>query len=419
MKARLAVRLLSAFLTRSLEPFRFTPVPIEPASWTAPGLGLYVHIPFCRTLCDFCPYNRVAFDAHAMKTYMAALEREVELVANRIGHRTECSSLYFGGGSPALSLDYLPSLLALIDTRFRLTGPKAIELHPSDVTEENARKLAELGFSLVSVGVQTFQEKLNLDIGRAFTDPSPAIERLVAAGFKTIDTDLLFGLPGQSSEMLEADLRRAVTLGATQISAYPFISFSYAKTPRVLPGFRERKRLLQTLEATAASLGLERSSIWTFAKSDSIGYTSVTRENFLGFGASATTLLPDLFSINTFSVDAYSSRLGQGQVPTALTLPFTRRTRALYWLFWNSYLTRLSRQDYARLFDGNLDDDFRPELRLARHLGIIKEAVYGYALTPRGRYLFHLVEQAYTTEYIDKTWNTCRTQAWPPSLELY
>ena len=419
MKARFAVRLLSAFLTRSVEPFRFTSKSIEPAAWTAPGLGLYVHIPFCRTLCDFCPYNRVSYDAQAMKTYMTALEREVALVADKTGTRAECTSLYFGGGSPALALDYLPSLLALIDTRFELTGPKAIELHPSDVTEESARTLAELGFSLVSVGVQTFQEQLNLDIGRAFTDPSPAIERLVAEGFKTIDTDLLFGLPGQTSEMLEADLRRAVALGATQISAYPFISFSYAKTPRVLPGLRERKRLLQTLESTAASLGLERSSIWTFAKPGSVGYSSVTRENFLGFGASATTLLPDLFKINTFSVDAYSSRLGQGLLPTALTLPFTCRTRALYWLFWNSYLTRLSRQDYARMFGGNLDNDYLSELRLARRLGIIEEAAYGYALTERGRYLFHLVEQAYTTEYIDKTWKTCRTQTWPTSLELY
>ena len=419
MKARFAVRILSAFLTRSMDPFRFTSEPIEPASWTAPGLGLYVHIPFCRTLCDFCPYNRVAYDAEAMKTYMAALEREVALVADKTGALAECSSLYFGGGSPALALDYLPSLLALIDERFRPTGPKAIELHPSDVTEESARRLAELGFSLVSVGVQTFQEKLNLDIGRDFTDPSPAIERLVAEGFKTIDTDLLFGLPGQTSEMLESDLRRAVHLGATQISAYPFISFSYAKTPRVLPGLRERKRLLQTLEATMASLGLERSSIWTFAKPGSSAYSSVTRENFLGFGASATTLLPDLFRINTFSVDAYSSRLGQGRIPTALTLPFTRRTRALYWLFWNSYLARLSRQDYARLFGGNLDDDFRPEFRMALRAGIIEETGYGYALSARGRYLFHLVEQAYTTEYIDKTWKTCRIQAWPANLELY
>jgi oxygen-independent coproporphyrinogen-3 oxidase len=361
----------------------------------------------------------VAYDADAMKTYMTALGREVELVASRIGSRVECSSLYLGGGSPALALEYLPSLLALIDARFRLTGPKAIELHPSDVTEENARKLASLGFSMVSLGVQTFQEKLNLDIGREFTDPSPALERLTTAGFQTIDTDLLFGLPGQTSDMLEADLRRAVALGATQISAYPFISFSYAKTPRVLPGIRARKGLLKTLETTAASLGLERSSIWTFAKPGSSAYSSVTRENFLGFGASATTLLPDLFKIDTFSVDAYTTRLAQGQLPTALTLPFTRRTRALYWLFWNAYLTRLSRQDYTRMFGGSLDDDFRPELRLARRLGIIEDADYGFALTGRGRYLFHLVEQAYTTEYIDRTWNSCRTQAWPASLELY
>jgi oxygen-independent coproporphyrinogen-3 oxidase len=118
-------------------------------------------------------------------------------------------------------------------------------------------------------------------------------------------------------------------------------------------------------------------------------------------------------------VDAYTTRLAQGQLPTALTLPFTRRTRALYWLFWNAYLTRLSRQDYTRMFGGNLDDDFRPELRLVRRLGIIAETDYGFALTGRGRYLFHLVEQAYTTEYIDRTWNTCRTQAWPASLELY
>ncbi len=419
MNLRFAVRPLSTFLTRSAAPFRFTSDACEPASWTAPNLGLYVHIPFCRTLCDFCPYNRVAYDADAVKKYMAALEREVHLVADRTGHRAECSSLYFGGGSPALALEYLPSLIAVIDARFRLLGSKAIELHPADVTEENVRKLASLGFKLVSVGVQTFQEKLNLDIGRAFTDPSPALEILAAAGFATIDADLMFGLPGQTAEMLDADVRRAVALGATQISAYPFISFSYAKIPRILPGSGERKRLLKTLEDTATSLRLERNSIWTFSKPGSTAYTSVTRENFLGFGASATTLLPDMFKIDTFSVDGYISLLEQGRLPTALSLRFTRRTRTLYWLFWNSYLTRLSRLDYTRLFHGSLDEDFRLELGLARFLCIIEEVASGYELTARGRYFFHLVEQAYTAEYIDKTWKTCRSQAWPEILELY
>jgi len=418
MMRSLWTRLLTAFLTRSAQPFRFTAAALEPESWSSPGIGLYAHIPFCRTLCAFCPYNRVLYDEGSIKKYMSALAREVDLVGEKIGKRESASSLYLGGGSPALALDWLAPFLGAIDRRFRLEGGRAIELHPSDATTDTIVRLRDLRFDMVSLGAQSFLGDMHARIGRDFIDPAPGLGRLAAANFRVIDVDILFGLPGQTEELLEEDMRRAVELGATQVSTYPFISFSYAKTPRGLPGRGERRRLLAKLEATAEELGLERTSIWTFAKKGTAGYSSITRDGYLGFGASAVSLLGNIFKIDTFSVEAYIEAVEAGRVPTALTLRFNERTRALYWLFWNSYRMRIEASEYRRVLGRDLEVDFGRELRLGTMLGILKRTEGGFILTERGRYLFHLVEQAYTTEYIDTTWRTCRSEPWPSGLEL-
>jgi oxygen-independent coproporphyrinogen-3 oxidase len=349
---------------------------------------------------------------------MASLGREAELIADRIDGRATSGSLYFGGGSPALALDFFNPLLKTLEGRFDLRGPRAIELHPSDTSSDTISRLRDLGFDQVSLGAQTFSEGLHARIGRDWSDPAPALGRLASAGFPTLDVDILFGLPGQTEELLEADLRRAVALGATQISTYPFIRFSYTRTPQVIPGIAARRRLLRHLTETATELGLERRSIWTFARPDTPGYSSVTRDNFIGFGASAASLLPDIFRINTFSVPAYIAAIGEGRIPTALTLVFTARTRALFWLFWSCYRTIIRGADYEGLFGRSLEADFGFELSLGRLIGLFEGGEGEYVLTRRGRYLFHLVEQAYTSDYIDRTWSTCRSEPWPKGLEL-
>jgi len=177
--------------------------------------------------------------------------------------------------------------------------------------------------------------------------------------------------------------------------------------------------MLESLLDISEKTGYQRSSIWTFSKDNSPRYSSVTRDNFIGFGPSAATLLKNIFKINTFSVKEYIKCLNNNKLPTALSLKFSPRTRALYWLFWSSYNLNINRDNFYELFGKKLNDIFRFELYWAKKFKYIEKYNSGYKLTDKGAYLFHLIEQAYTRQYIDKTWRTALNNPWPKRIALY
>ena len=384
-----------------------------------PNLGIYVHVPFCETLCPFCPYYKTKYDAAKVSPYLEALLREIDTVAERsFPERREITSVYFGGGSPALLAADLHKITGRIERYFRRTGNCGVELHPRDVREGLPDTLAAAGFDMVSLGVQSFSPRLLKALGRTDDDPLVPLSVLAGHGFEAIDVDLIFGIPGQTEEDLRSDFRIAADNGATQISTYPFIDFSYAKNRRKPLGAESKKQLLSVLLRTAEEAGFVRTSVWTFGRKDRPRYSSITRDNFLGFGPSATSLGRDHFKVNTFSVDAYTESAGNGNVPTALRMAFSTRARGLYWLFWNCYNGDISEAVYRELFERSLRDDFGLSLAFGTAIGVLRRTEGGWALTDRGSYLFHLVEQEYTHEYIDKTWSHSMKTPWPESMTL-
>ncbi|HEX2927782.1 MAG TPA: coproporphyrinogen III oxidase, partial [Ruminiclostridium sp.] len=146
--------------------------------------------------------------------------------------------------------------------------------------------------------------------------------------------------------------------------------------------------------------------------------SSVTRDSFLGFGVSATTLLRSEFKINTFSIRAYIDRINEKKPPTSLTLSFTKRQRACYYLFWNSYGMNIDPKAFEDMIGKPLLKMYGFELWFAQRAGFMKREGNNYRLTDKGAYYYHYIEQAYTTSYIDKMWNISRLQAFPNKIIL-
>lgn len=144
----------------------------------------------------------------------------------------------------------------------------------------------------------------------------------------------------------------------------------------------------------------------------------MTRDNFLGFGCSATTLLNDQFKINTFSVEDYCERVGEGRLPTSLTLRFSLRQRMVYYLFWTAYSTKVSAGDFEKFFGVPLKKMYGTELKIAKLLGFITEEEGIYRLTLKGAYYYHYYENFYTLAYIDKMWGIMRKEAFPREIFL-
>lgn len=411
--------LVRMWLTRSVKPFTFTDEFDRRLDYEeCDRLGLYVHIPFCRSVCNFCPYCKVRYSEELCDRYMDALLEEIRLVGG--GHREKkvVTSLYLGGGTPALAAGRLREIIAAVGEHYVITQGIGIELHPSDVTVPMLEALRDAGVTKLSIGIQSFQEKYQAVLGRGAADASALARALEKVPFETVSMDFIFALPGQTIEDLKADVDLAFASGANHIALYPFIDFAFTDSPVQGMGKREKRRLMDGITAYCLKMGCVRDSIWTFARERGARYSSMTRETFLGFGCSAVTLLREQFKINTFSIEEYCRRVGQGALPTALTLRFSPRQRMVYYLFWAAYSTRVTEVDFERFFGVSLRKMYGLELWAAKRLGFVTHRDGVYEMTPRGTFYYHHFESFYTLAYIDKMWGLMRNEAFPQKMTL-
>lgn len=412
-----ALRLL---LAKQLKPFVFKQQQDFLPDFNVSNLGVYIHIPFCLKLCDFCPYYKIKYDQELMDKYVDSVIREIQLVAERSFYsKKELTSLYFGGGTPGLLGSKIIDINNEIDKHFEILGHRGIELNPSDVKDDNIDILQRAGIDIVSLGIQSFSSRhLNI-LGREKLNLVSSLNLLGKSSFRAVDVDLIFGIPGQSCEDLITDFKIAADNGATQISTYPYIDFSYANNKNKPLGLRYKKKMLEELIKTSEEKGFIRTSVWTFTKKNVPIYSSVTRDNFIGFGASATSLGQSDFKVNVFSVKEYINTIKKGQIPTNINLHFNQRSRGLYWLFWRTYNGKISGNDYYNLFKRSITKDFGISLKIGVILGLLKRTHNNWNLTEKGSYYFHIIEQLYTHQYIDKTWRLSMTNPWVKELKLY
>lgn len=407
------------WLTRGTAPFRFTPDYDQPLSLEgADPLGLYVHIPFCRTLCSFCPYCKVPYEEDLARAYVEGLLQEIHLVGKTWTGRRQATSLYFGGGSPALLSHRLGEIVRALEEHFIITDGIGVELHPQDVTVDTLSQLNEAGVSRVCVGIQSFQPLSLQSLGRERPDSKALGKALAAVPFDTVSADFIFALPGQTFDHLRRDILLAEEMGANHLAFYPFIDFSFTPGPNQGLSGREKWALLKELTAFLRERGYTRDSIWTFARTPGKGYSSMTRTNYLGFGCSAASLLKGQFKVNTFSIPAYLERISQQKLPTALTCRFTQRQRMVYDLFWRAYTTRISPGEFEACFGRSLDGAYGLELRAARLMGWLRREGEDWVLTDRGAFRFHLFEGHYTLAYIDRMWSLMGREAFPQGMDL-
>lgn len=407
------------WLTRSVRPFTFQNEYDQKLPYSdCENLGLYIHIPFCRSICGFCPYCKVKYEKELCDRYLDALIREIHLVGSQISGRRRVTSLYFGGGTPVLAADRLTEILNAVREHYEITEGIGVELHPDNVTVPTLELLKEAGVTKISIGIQSFQEKYQHILGRKRVDAAAMARALAQVPFETVSMDFIFALPTQTFEDLKADVETAFASGANHIAIYPFIDFTFTESTVPAMPKGEKRALLDAITNYCQEKGYTRSSIWTFSREAQAKYSSMTRDNFLGFGCSATTLLKDQFKINTFSIEEYCRRIDAGSLPTSLTLRFTRRQRMVYYLFWTAYSTQVDARDFERFFGVPLRKMYGFELWLAKRLGFVTEEDGIYRMTLKGAFYYHYYENFYTLAYIDKMWGIMRKEAFPERIEL-
>lgn len=407
------------WLTRSGKPFIFTDEFDQQLSYEkCQHLGLYVHIPFCRSICNFCPYCKIAYSEELCNRYIDALIKEIHIVGGQTDAKKTVNSLYFGGGTPALAAKRLKEIISAISQHYIITEGIGVELHPDDLNISLLQMLKDAGVTKISIGIQSFQEKFQHILGRKAIDISAMRNVLKEIGFETVSMDFIFALPEQTFDDLKADIDTAFEIGANHIAIYPFIDFTFTESSVQAMPKRKKRQLLNAITNYCLNQGYTRTSIWTFSSGESVKYSSMTRDNFLGFGCSATTLLREQFKINTFSVEEYCRRIDDGKIPTSLTLRFSLCQRMVYYLFWTAYSTKVNADDFERFFGIPLKKMYGLELRIAKLIGLVSEQNGVYSMTLKGAFYYHYYENFYTLSYIDKMWGIMREEAFPKHIEL-
>lgn len=407
------------WLTKSFKPFTFKNeydenLPIDECE----NLGLYIHIPFCKNICNFCPYCKVLYNEELCNDYVDALIQEIHLVCSSYKDKKNVTSLYFGGGTPVLAGNRLKEIISTINDYVTITEGIGIELHPENVNNETLNMLKEAGITKISIGIQSFNKKYQSILGRNEVNIEDIKSALNKVSFDTVSMDFIFALPGQKFEDLKEDVEKAVYAGANHIAIYPFIDFTFTNSNVKSLNKDEKRKLLDDITEYFNENKYIRSSIWTFSNNKNASYSSMTRDNFLGFGCSATTLLKKQFKINTFDIKSYCKRIEEKKLPTSLTIRFTKRQRMIYWLFWTAYSTKVNADDFKKFFGVSLEKIYGFELWLAKIFGLLTRKNNIYEMTLKGAFYYHYYENFYTLSYIDKMWSIMRENPFPKDIKL-
>lgn len=385
--------------------------------------NLYVHIPFCRSICAHCPYNKIVFREASYRGYTAAVEREL---AHYLAHpdAPPIETLYFGGGTPSMTPDLIERIIALARNHFAAGVEIGVEVHPRDATAEGLARLRAAGVDRISLGIETFQEGLLRLLGRDYTrdEAELAIQNARQAGFACVDVNLIYGIPGQRRKDALADVNRCVALGVDHLSAYPLITFAHTHLGRLVAagklreyGDRERARTQREIARACLAQGFTRTSVWSFTRTRSSAYTTVTRESYVGFGAGAGSKVDGEFWFNTFSVAEYN-KLAQPR--PAIRLRTSEKFRRLHWLYWQIYRTRIDTEQYAAIYHRDLWSDFRLILGAMWLLGWTRRSGLLYTFTDRGARWSHRIQMLFSLTFIDEVWARCQQDPWPERIVL-
>ncbi len=309
-------------------------------------LSLYVHIPYCFSPCFYCGCNRrITRDLSLGTRYVDQLLQEARLVAPLFDTRREVAQLHLGGGTP----NFLPPveldrLLAGLGARFRLSAAPerdfSIELDPRHVHGGDVAALAKLGFNRASLGVQDFDPRVQRAINReqGIAETLAVIEACRHSGLRSVNVDLIYGLPLQTPEGFARTLDTVLTARPERIAAYGYAHMParFKAQRRILatelPDAGTRLALLHLAIDRLAAAGYRYIGMDHFALPEDdlaraqesgtlqrnfMGYTTHAGCDLIGLGTSAISHIGDTYSQNAPEVDDWSEALARGRLPVA------------------------------------------------------------------------------------------------------
>ena len=312
---------------------------------TAPRIAsLYVHVPFCAQKCVYCAFYSEASSGELINRYVAALVRELEIVADDLKPRT----IFFGGGTPSLlNLRQWEQILRAME-KLNLLGADefTVECNPATVSADKAKLLRDFGVNRISMGVQSLDEKLLDRLGRIHSREMvfKSFDTLRQAGFENINLDLMFAIPGQTMEIWRDTLNEAMAMQSEHLSSYEVIYeddtplYEQLKAGEFSVDENLACEMYEELISSATRAGFQQYEIANFAHGELTAEKIPARAcshnvnywrggDFYGLGPSATGYVRGVRKKNWSNTQLYCEQLEKGKraIESSEELPPLRR----------------------------------------------------------------------------------------------
>jgi len=358
---------------------------------------LYLHVPFCIALCPFCSFHRVEFKEDRALAYFDALRQEIK-TATGAGFRFR--ELYVGGGTPTVMPKQLEETIQLV-RELHPVGSISVETHPDDLDDDRLALLKSVGVNRLSIGVQSFDDRLLQEMGRLekYGSGEQVRQRLhrMAGMFDTLNVDMIFNFPDQSEESLLADLDILTNdVKSDQVSFYPLMTAtSTRKAMQKQMGtvdHRREKKLYELITQRMLGSGYDRSSAWNFARhAELIDEYIVTQDEYLGLGSGAFSYVGGNLYASTFSLNHYIDRGHSGQTGITRQRQMSHRDQMLYYLLTRLFSGSIDLDAAEERFAGRFHRTLLLELTGLRLIGAARRHQQRLRLTERGYYLWMIL----------------------------
>lgn len=383
---------------------------------SAAPLSLYVHIPFCDTLCYFCGCTTtVTSDRRRISDYLTLLKREMVKTAAYINRQRRVVQMHWGGGTPSyLDPDQIRDLGAFVRERFSFADDAevSVEIDPRGLTREHIEAFRAVGTNRVSIGVQDFDERIQRAVNRIQPEELTrnAMQWARQAGIQSINLDLIYGLPLQTIETFETTLRKVIDLSPERIAVFNFAYVPWMKPhqklihPEDLPTPEMKLALLKMTIEQLTEAGYRYIGMDHFAKPDDElaiaqqqktlhrnfqGYSTRAGADLFGFGMSSISHFDTVYAQNAKTMKEYAGMVEQQRFPVVLGYRMTRddqiRKHVIMRLMCN---LEVDKSDVERRFRILFDEYFDASLdRLQEFVdtGLVEHTPTGVRVTEEGR----------------------------------
>jgi len=389
------------------------------AIWEKRNIGFYVHVPFCKGICKYCPFNRYPWEENAAKLFVNSLKREIDIMSD-IGYIKNSTIVagYFGGGTPtSLSSEQLVDIISHIKDKFSVKEniEISLEANPATIDYEKLSALKQAGITRISLGIQSFNDSILKSMGCSHTASQAitAIETAKKVGFNSLNIDLLYNVPGQTVSDWEQDVLKTLSYDIDHVSPMCLFVDSQSKLFDEYYSSGNTVKQIEELELNMYEIahnhfvnnGYHMYTLYDYAKpgkecEDHKLNWEAPQGEYFGMGPGAISHINDYVYVNKANPKEYSDIISLDKSPVGFGKKLSIVDQMSRFMVFGFYCLEVHKSEFQKKFGVSVETIFGDTLTKLSIQGLIEDYQGILKLTDKGmKYLYNVSSAFYQEDY--------------------